>query len=124
MSSAPIIAVVDDDRSMRHSMRVFLRSLGYFADAFESAEQFLESGRLRDASCLISDVRMPGMTGLELQQRLHAIGCDIPVIFITAFADDKLRDDALKAGAVGFLHKPFREDSLLACLGEALHDGA
>ncbi len=120
MSGAPIIAVVDDDETMRQSMRLFLRSLGYSAEAFPSAEQFLQSSRLRNTSCLISDIRMPGMNGLELQQRLTSLGCDIPVIFMTAFADNKVRDDALAAGAIGFLHKPFREDKLIACLDRAL----
>jgi FixJ family two-component response regulator len=120
MNHAPVVAVVDDDQSMRHSMNIFLRSLGYRSDTFVSAEEFLESGRLRDASCVISDVRMPGMNGLELQKRLVSIGCEIPVIFITAFADNKVREDALKAGAIGFLHKPFREEKLIACLEQAL----
>jgi FixJ family two-component response regulator len=120
MSGTPVVAVVDDDQSMRHSLNIFLRSLGYLADAFASAEEFLESGRVCNTSCLISDVRMPGMNGLELQKRLAAQGCKIPVIFMTAFADNKVREDALKAGAIGFLHKPFREDKLIACLDQAL----
>ncbi len=120
MNQALIIAVVDDDQSMRHSLNIFLRSLGYLADAFGSAEEFLESGRLSNASCLISDVRMPGMSGLELQKRLVALGCKIPVIFMTAFADNRAREEAMAAGAIGFLHKPFHEDKLIACLDQVL----
>lgn len=122
-SYTPVISVVDDDQSMRSSMKIFLRSLGYVTESFASAEEFLQSGRLRDTSCLISDVRMPGMSGLELQKHLISIGCRIPIIFITAFADGRIRDDAVKAGAVGFLNKPFREENLIACLDEALQNG-
>jgi FixJ family two-component response regulator len=116
----PLISIVDDDQSARCSVNFLVQSLGYQTAPFASAEEFLESGHLDDTSCLITDVKMPGMSGMELQQRLSSSGHEIPVIFITAFFEDKLRERALKAGAIGFFNKPFREENLIACLEQAL----
>jgi FixJ family two-component response regulator len=91
--------------------------------AFASAEDFLQSDRLHDASCLISDVQMPGLTGIELQHRLAAAGNRMPVIFITAFPEERIRTRALAAGAYGFLAKPFSDESLIGCLDKALKSG-
>jgi FixJ family two-component response regulator len=115
-----MIAIVDDDESFRRATTSFVRSLGYATAAFESAEAFLESNSARDAVCLISDVQMPGMTGIELQERLLTDGRRLPIIFITAFSEANARGQALAAGAIGFLDKPFSDQQLIACLGAAL----
>ena len=120
LSRVPVIAIVDDDESFRRATTSFVRSLGYGTAAFDSAEAFLESDRVRDADCLITDVQMPGMTGIELQDRLIAQGHRLPVIFITAFPEVKARAQAITAGAIGFLAKPFDDQGLIACLDEAL----
>ena len=120
MSKVPVIAIVDDDESFRRATTSFVRSLGYGTAAFHSAEAFLESNRIHEADCLITDVQMPGMTGIELQGRLIAQGHRLPVIFITAFPEMKARAQALTAGAVGFLAKPFNDQGLINCLNEAL----
>jgi FixJ family two-component response regulator len=120
LPKAPVIAIVDDDESFRRATTSFIRSLGYGAAAFDSAEAFLESDRIQDTDCLITDVQMPGMTGIELQDRLVAQGSRLPVIFITAFPEMKARAQALAGGAVGFLAKPFNDQRLIACLNEAL----
>jgi len=98
-----IVAIVDDDASVRQSARRLMRSLGYRADAFGSAEEFLTSGRLADTACLILDVRMPGATGLQLQEQLIASGSTISIIFITAHGDEDARSRALELGAIDFL---------------------
>lgn len=120
LSKLPVIAIVDDDESFRRATTSFVRSLGYQTAAFDSAEAFLKSECVRDADCLITDVQMPGMTGIELQGRLLAEGCGLPVIFITAFPEVKARARAIAAGAVGFLKKPFDDQGLIACLDQAL----
>lgn len=108
------VSIVDDDESIRESIRSLLGSVGVTAITFASAEEFLNSGYQDDTSCLILDVRMPGMGGLELQQRLTSAGRRIPIIFITAHAsDEEARRRALKGGAIDFLQKPFSEDVLL-----------
>ena len=117
---APMIAIVDDDESFRRATASFVRSLGYYAAAFASAEAFLTSARLDDTDCLISDMQMPGMSGIELQERLIADGSRLPIIFITAFPEAKVRDKAVAAGAVGFLAKPFNDEKLITCLDQAL----
>jgi len=111
-----MIAIVDDDESFRRATASFIRSLGYVA----SAEAFLKSDRINDTDCVISDVQMPGMTGIELQGRLIAQGHHLPVIFVTAYPEVKTRGRALAAGAVGYLDKPFSDHTLIACLNEAL----
>ncbi len=114
------VAVVDDDDSMRNALQGLLKSVGLPAQAFASAEEFLKSGRQRQTACLIADIRMPGMSGLELQARLNAENCRIPTIFITAHGDEKMRMQALRAGAVEFLSKPFDDESLLESVRAAL----
>jgi FixJ family two-component response regulator len=117
---APVISIVDDDASVRDAMNGFVRSLGYVAATFRSAEEFLCSERLNDTSCLIADVQMPGLDGLELQGHLIAEGHPLPMIFVTAFPEERIRTRALKAGAFGFLSKPFEEETLIDCLNKAL----
>jgi FixJ family two-component response regulator len=116
----PVIAIVDDDESFRRATTSFVRSLGYGTASFDSAEAFLKSEQLSDADCLITDVQMPGMTGIELQDRLIAQGHSLPVIFITAFPEMRARAQAIAGGAVGFLAKPFDDRNLISCLNEAL----
>ena len=115
-----VISIVDDDESVRESTKNLVRSLGLKAMTFESAESFLDSGDLDDTVCLIADVQMPGMSGLQLQSQLIARGHQLPIILITAFPEASVRAQALAAGALGFLSKPFRDDSLIACIDEAL----
>jgi FixJ family two-component response regulator len=115
-----VISIIDDDQSVRLAAKRLFKSLGYATATFTSAEEFLESGCLRDTQCLISDVQMPGMSGVDLQCHLVQNGCCPPMIFVTAFSEENVRKRALEAGAYGFLKKPFREESLMACLDEAL----
>jgi len=115
-----VIAIVDDDESFRRATMSFIRSLGYRATSFDSAESLLESDRIQDIDCLITDLQMPGMTGIELQDRLIAQGHRLPVIFITAFPGIKERAQALAGGALGFFAKQFNDQRLVACLNEAL----
>jgi FixJ family two-component response regulator len=115
-----LISIVDDDESIRESTKGFVRSLGYQAAAFASAEEFLRSDSVSSTSCLITDVQMPGLSGIELQRGLIAQGVQMPTIFITAFPEEETRARAMKAGALGYLSKPFSEDSLLRCLSTAL----
>jgi FixJ family two-component response regulator len=115
-----LVAIVDDDDSMRSALDGLLRAVGLPARAFASAEEFLKSGDQHHTSCLIADIRMPGMSGLELQAQLNAERCRIPIIFITAHGDAKMRMQALRAGAVEFLSKPFDEEVLLESVRAAL----
>jgi FixJ family two-component response regulator len=115
-----MISIVDDDKSVREAAKMLVRSLGYATATFASAEEFLESGRLCDTACLITDVQMPGMSGVDLQSHLTASGHGTPVIFVTAYPEESIRDRALDAGAFGFLSKPFSEESLIACLDKAM----
>jgi len=115
-----MISIIDDDRFARDAIGDLVQSLGYEVETFESAERFLESGRRAETSCLITDLHMPGLNGLELQSRLVADGDCTPVIFVTAFPEEKVRERAISAGAVGFLSKPFDESSLIYCLEAAL----
>jgi FixJ family two-component response regulator len=117
-----LISIVDDDEEMREATKGLIRSLGYEAAAFASAEEFLQSGSVEDTSCLIADVQMPGLSGIDLLRDLIAQGIKMPTIFITAFPEEGTRLHALTAGAVGYLGKPFSEDSLLKCLNSALAD--
>ena len=116
MSETPLVAIVDDDASVRHSAGRLIRSVGYRAEAFGSAQEFLDSGRAPSTACLILDVRMPGMDGLELQRRLTGSDPPIPVVFITARASEEEEQRALRAGAVAFLRKPVGKDALLGVL--------
>jgi FixJ family two-component response regulator len=115
-----IIAIVDDDESVRFALKGMMKSVGLPAQAFASAEDFLNSGLLRQTACLIADIRMPGMSGLDLQNKLNAEHCRIPTIFITAHGDAKLRLQALRGGAVEFLAKPFDDEVLLENIRAAL----
>jgi len=119
-ASGRIVAVIDDDESCRTALKEMLRSAGLSALAFASAEDFLKSGQQRQTACLISDIRMQGMSGLELQAKLNADRCRIPTIFITAHGDEKMRMQALRAGAVEFLAKPFDDEALLERVRTAL----
>ena len=120
MSSPPVISIIDDNGSVRAATCNLVRSLGYIVHAFSSAEEFLRSPRLNDTSCVIADVQMPTMSGLELQAHLLAEGYRVPFIFITAFSVDTVRVRALKAGAICFLTKPFAGEALINCLDAAL----
>jgi FixJ family two-component response regulator len=120
MTKVPVISIVDDDESVRESTKVLIGSLGYAAATFESAEEFLMSSRVHDSACLITDVQMPGMNGIELQRRLIARGHRLPIIFVTAFPEAKVRAQALAAGALGFLSKPFSDEKLTMYLDQAL----
>ena len=115
-----LIAVIDDDEAIRRTTTLLFESFGFRAAAFASAESFLKSCELHDTACLILDVRMPDMNGLELQSELAAAGHDIPIIFITAYDDKGSRGRAMKAGAVAFLDKPFTDEQLLQTVGSAL----
>jgi FixJ family two-component response regulator len=120
MRSSSLISIVDDDESNREATKGLIRSLGYQAATFSSAEEFLQSGSVDNTSCLIADVQMPGLSGIDLQRDLIARGVEMPTIFITAFPEEGTRRRALTAGAFGYLSKPFSEDSLLECLSSAL----
>jgi FixJ family two-component response regulator len=116
----PVIAIVDDDDSIREATMSLMRALDFSAEAYPCAEDFLTSGRLQRTSCLIADVRMPGMSGLELHRRLVLSGNPIPTVLITAHPDDGTRARALEAGIIGYLTKPFDDDDLLGCIRSAL----
>ena len=120
MSNSPLISVVEDDDSVRESLRRLIRSVGYAIQAFSTAEQFLNSDQLRQTRCLILDVKLPGMDGLELQRQLIANRFEIPIIFITAHGDDAARVRALRNGALEYLFKPFSEEALLDAINMSL----
>jgi len=115
-----LVAIVDDDDLMRSALQGLLKSVGLSAQTFASSEEFLTSGRQYQTACLIADIRMPGMSGLELQAKLNADRCRIPTIFITAHGDEKMRMQALRAGAVEFMAKPFDDEALLESVRAAL----
>src|ERR1700720_2823474 len=115
-----LVAIVDDDDLVRGALQGLLKAVGLPARAFASAEEFLESGEQNQTACLIADISMPGMSGLELQTKLNAERCRIPTIFITAHGDAKMRMQALRAGAVEFLAKPFDDEVLLESVRAAL----
>ena len=114
------MAIVDDDDLMRGALQGMLKSVGLSSQTFASAEEFLNSGQQHQTACLIADIRMPGMSGLELQAKLNAEHCRIPTIFITAHGDTRMRMQALRAGAVEFLAKPFDDEALLGSVRAAL----
>jgi FixJ family two-component response regulator len=120
LSSPPVVSIIDDDGSVRAATDNLVRSLGYVVHTFASAEEFLASPHLHDTSCVITDIQMPAMSGLELQACLLAQGCRVPFIFITAFAVEDARARALKAGAICFLAKPFAGEALINCLETVL----
>jgi FixJ family two-component response regulator len=119
-SHTPLISIVDDDESVREAIKSLLRSFGLSAEAFSSAEDFLSSRRLDDVICLIVDVVMPRMSGLDLQSRLMLSNRRIPLIFISAHDDADAKKRALEAGALAFLHKPFQEETLMQAVHSAL----
>jgi FixJ family two-component response regulator len=116
----PTVAIVDDDESVRDTTKDLLDSAGLSAATFDSAESFLQSKGTCAIRCLIADMRMPGMTGLELHGRLAAAGTPIPTVLITAYPDERARARALKTGVICFLAKPFSAEDLLACIETAL----
>jgi FixJ family two-component response regulator len=120
LTTVPVISIIDDDASVRFATNNLVTSLGYTAHAFASAEEFLLSADLNDTSCIIADVQMPEMTGVELQSLLHSRGSCIPFIFITAFPEERIRAQVLKAGATCFLIKPFDGRTLIKYLDAAV----
>lgn len=120
LTETKLVSVVDDDESIRDSTRTLLRSVGHHVATFPSAETFLESDAFAETECLILDIRMPGMNGLELQRRLRASGVGVPIVFVTAHDDEPNRHQAMEAGAAGFLCKPFEASVLLTAVETAL----
>lgn len=118
-----MISIVDDDPLVREATTDLVHSLGYKARAFESAEKFLDSGQVKNTSCLITDLQLPGLNGIDLQKQLRIDGHQTPVIFITAFPEARARESALAAGALAFLAKPFEEADLIGSLRVALATG-
>jgi FixJ family two-component response regulator len=119
-SAVPLISVIDDDASIRAGLDNLVRSLGYVVCTFDSAEAFLQSAELDDVWCVIADVRMPTMSGVQLQSHLRRRGCRLPFLFITAVPTEKTRKQALDDGAICFLTKPFDEETLIGCLDVAI----
>ena len=120
MSALSVISVIDDDASIRTATNNLLSSHGYLVDTFASAEEFLQSARLNESSCVIADVQMAAMSGLDLLTHMRALGHQVPFIFITAFPDKGVRTRALKVGAICFLAKPFAAPVLIDCIEGAL----
>ena len=118
--SQVLIAIVDDEEPVRDATKSLVRSLGDHASTFGSADDFLKSEQVHDTSCLITDVQMPGLSGIDLQDHLVARGHCIPIIFMTGYPDDNVRARAMMAGAVCFLNKPLREDHFIGCIEKAL----
>ena len=123
MLGAHVLSVVDDDASVRIATGRLIRSLGFTVEMFTSGEEFLHLGPLQETSCLVLDVQMPGMSGLQLQSQLAAAGHRIPIIFVAAYPDERIRTLALRAGAVEFLYKPFSVEALLSAIDLALGVG-
>jgi FixJ family two-component response regulator len=119
-ATGALIAVVDDDESVRRATRRLLRSAGFEVETYSSGQEFLDAVRYRSPGCVIVDLHMPGMSGLEMQSRLAGSGPKIPVVFITAYDDPGARDRALQAGAVSYLRKPFSEETLLEAIDSAI----
>ncbi|MEH2561560.1 response regulator transcription factor [Bradyrhizobium sp. AZCC 2289] len=120
MTKAPTIAIIDDDETIRTGLHYLVTSLGYDVYTFGSAPDFLQSEQLHAASCVISDVRMPFMSGIQLQAHLRSTGYKVPFIFITAIPEESIRRQAFNDGAIGFLNKPLDDEALIACLQKAL----
>jgi len=114
------VYIIDDDESVRRALRRLVRSVGLKAETFATAEEFLRAPEQPPPGCLVLDVHLPGLSGLELQDQLATIGRRIPIVFITAYGEEKMRERALQAGAVAFLQKPFEEQSLLHAIAKAL----
>jgi len=120
IAKAPLISIVDDDESVRVALKSLIDSVGFHAEVFASGEEFLNSGYVSQTDCLIADVRMAGMSGLELQDRLKAVNSPVPIVFISAHDDGEARARGLRAGAIAFLKKPFSEESLLGAISDSL----
>jgi FixJ family two-component response regulator len=120
LDQVPVISIIDDDQSVREATKSLLRSLDYKALTFCSAEEFLSSAQVAATTCLITDVQMPGIGGVELQNRLIAGGHRMPIIFITAFPDERVERRVLQSGAIGYLRKRFNEDHLIDYINAAL----
>ena len=120
MAKSHVISIIDDDPSVRLATQSLVRSLGHTAEVFSSAEEYLQSGRAGDSSCVITDLHMPGMNGADLQNRLIADGHRVPMIFVTAYFDERTRAQVMDAGAFGYLRKPFADERLIECLDRAL----
>jgi FixJ family two-component response regulator len=116
----PVICIIDDDEAARSAVAALVRASGYEALAYDSAESFLASAELARSSCIITDVQMPGLTGIDLKRRLDAVACHTPVIMITARVEERLHAQARDSGAFGFLRKPFKASALLDCVRRAL----
>ncbi len=123
-SKTKLVAIVDDDDLVRSALQGLMKAVGLPVRVFASGEEFLKSGQQHETACLVADIRMPGMSGLELQAKLNAEHCRIPTIFITAHGDAKMRMQALRAGAVEFLAKPFDDEALLESVQAALESGS
>jgi FixJ family two-component response regulator len=123
LQNPPTISIIDDDESMRCAMKSLVASLGLDAYTFASAEEFLQSPHLDDTSCLITDLQMPGMNGVELQKLLLAQGRRIPIILVTAFPEERMRTRAIEAGALGFLSKPFETQTLIDLIDKVIETG-
>ncbi len=123
MQNVPTISIIDDDESVRLAVKSLVRSLGWMAYTFASAEEFLQSPHVDDSSCLITDLQLPGMNGVKLQSLVLARGRDMPIIFVTAFPEERFQKRALEAGAVGFLSKPFDGQTLITLVEGALKRG-
>jgi FixJ family two-component response regulator len=124
LQQVAVISIVDDDESVREATKSLVRSLGYKAATFGSAEAFLGSMEMMATSCLITDVQMPGLSGVQLQDRLIADGHQMPTIFVSAFPDERIQRQVLESGAIGYLHKPFEEERLIECIDTALKSRA
>jgi FixJ family two-component response regulator len=124
LENIPVASIIDDDESVRIATKSLLSSLGWAVRTFASAEEYLESRTENDTSCLIVDIQMPGISGVDLQSVLTKRGYSTPIIFITAFPDDGIKRRALQAGAISFLTKPFDEMSLIECLEKVLTNGS
>jgi FixJ family two-component response regulator len=120
VAQEPLIAIIDDDASLRAALIGLVRSHGYRASGFASAEAFLESGAARSSACIVTDIQMPGLSGIDLKQRLVECGYDAPVIMITARTERGLHERAAASGALSVLRKPFAPDDLVACIEHAL----
>ena len=120
MTDIPVISIIDDDASVRVATNTLVRSLGYIAHTFASAEEFLQSSDVAETSCIVTDVQMPDMSGVDLQKHLIRKKLKLPIIFITAFPEEKIRTEVMKAGAIGFLSKPFDGPALALCIDAAL----
>ena len=123
LPDVPIISIIDDDDSMRCAMKSLVTSLGLRVHTFRSAEEFLQSPRLADTSCLITDLQMPGLSGVELQSLLLAQARHMPIILVTAFPEERMRNRAIEAGALGFLNKPFESQTLIKLIEQAIATG-